>query len=57
MVGKKMQNDETQMTESLAYVIRPEPAVYEMFKSQEKEWEMKTERREKRKKAEEILST
>jgi hypothetical protein len=43
------------MTENLAYVTRP--SVYGMFKSQEKVREIKVEKGEKRKKAEEILST
>jgi hypothetical protein len=45
------------MTENLLYVTRVEPVVYEMFKPQDEEREMKAERGEKRKKGEKILST
>jgi hypothetical protein len=54
MTGKKLQKKETQMTGNFAYIRRP--AVYGMFKSQEKVKEIKVEKGEKRKKAEEILS-
>lgn len=54
---KKIQKEETKITENLAYVTSPGSAVSDMFKSKEKEKEIKVERGEKRKKAEEILST
>jgi hypothetical protein len=41
MTGKKIQKEETQMTENLTHVTRP--AVYGMFKSQEKVKEIKVE--------------
>jgi hypothetical protein len=54
---EEIQKEETEITENLAYVTRPEPAVSGMFKSKEKQKEIKMERGKKRKRAEEILST